>query len=43
MVRQLTKTKALQDKFDTIALDVVDIAYDACTKYICDENNVESA
>lgn len=42
MVRQLTKTKALQDKFDTIALDVVDIAYDACTKYICDENNVES-
>lgn len=41
MIRQLTREKTLQDKFDTIALDVVDIAYDLCSKYICNENGVE--
>ena len=41
MVRQLCKEKALQDKFDSIAIDTADFAWDLCVKYICAQNGVE--
>ena len=35
VLRQLKDQKA-KDTFYTITIDTVDIAYDYCTKYICD-------
>ena len=41
MISQLTKKRELVDKYHTIAIDTVDEAWTLCTKYICNENNVE--
>lgn len=42
MVSQLSKKKELQDKFEVIAMDTVDEAWNLCTKWICSQNSVES-
>ena len=35
-LRQL-KDEEIKKKFETIIIDTVDIAYDLCEKYICDQ------
>lgn len=41
MVKQLCTKDALKDKFDSIAIDTVDFAWDLCVKWICSQNGVE--
>lgn len=41
MVRQLVRSDELKERFHTIAIDVVDIAYDLCVKWVCNQHNVE--
>lgn len=41
MVKQLCKEEALQNKFDSIAIDTADFAWDLCVKWICSQNGVE--
>ena len=38
MVKQLCKEEALQNKFDSIAIDTADFAWDLCVKWICSQN-----
>ena len=40
MLRQLRKPEA-QAMYKTVALDTIGIAYDACEKYICQQNSVQ--
>ena len=40
MLRQLRKPEA-QAMYKTVALDTIGIAYDACEKYICQQNGVQ--
>lgn len=35
MVRQLQKDKELQEKFQSIAIDTADEAWDLCVKHVC--------
>lgn len=37
VLKQLAKPE-IQDKFDTITLDTIDLVWDACEKYICSQN-----
>lgn len=41
MVKQLCTKDALKDKFDSIAIDTADFAWDLCVKWICSQNGVE--
>ena len=41
MVKQLCTKDALKDKFDSIAIDTADFAWDLCIKWICSQNGVE--
>ena len=41
MVKQLCTKDALTDKFDSIAIDTADFAWDLCVKWICSQNGVE--
>ena len=41
VLRQLKEDKA-KEMFETIIVDTADIAYDYCTKYICNNNNVDA-
>lgn len=41
VVRQLTKNEELKERFHTIAIDVVDIAYALCEKWVCGQHGVE--
>lgn len=41
-VKQLCTKKELKDKFDSIAIDTADQAWELCVKFICSQNNVES-
>lgn len=41
LVRQLNDDRC-REKFDYIVLDIVDIAYDLCQKYICIQNDIET-
>lgn len=41
-VKQLCTKKELKDKFDSIAIDTADQAWELCVKFICSRNNVES-
>lgn len=41
VLRQL-KDPAVKEKFETIIIDTVDIAYDYCEQYICAQANVDS-
>ena len=40
-VKQLCTKDALKDKFDSIAIDTADFAWDLCVKWICSQNGVE--
>ena len=42
MVQQLTKKPELKDKFEAIAIDTADEAWELCTKYVCANNNADS-
>lgn len=42
MVQQLTKKPELKDKFEAIAIDTADEAWELCTKYVCIQNGVTS-
>ena len=42
MVKQLCTKDALKDKFDSIAIDTADFAWDLCVKWICSQNGVEN-
>lgn len=39
-VKQLKKPE-MKEKFDTISLDTIGLAWDRCIEYICDKNDVE--
>lgn len=41
VVSQLVRKKELQNKFDTIAIDTADSAWELCVKYICSNYGVE--
>lgn len=41
VVGQLVRKKELQDKFESIAIDTADSAWDLCVKYICGQEGVE--
>jgi len=41
VLRQL-KDPAVKEKYETIVIDTVDIAYDYCEQYICAQNNVDT-
>jgi len=41
ILRQL-KDEQVKERFETIILDTVDIAYSYCEKYICANNGVDS-
>ena len=41
MVKQLCTKDALKDKFDSIAIDTADFAWDLCVKWIGSQNGVE--
>lgn len=41
VVRQLVRKEELKERFDCIAIDTADSAWDLCTKYICARNDVE--
>lgn len=41
VVGQLIRKKELQEKFESIAIDTVDSAWDLCVKYICGQEGVE--
>lgn len=41
MVNQLCKKKELQERFETIAIDTADEAWELCTKWVCTQNGVE--
>ena len=41
VLRQLKDEKA-KEMFETIIVDTADIAYDYCTKYICDNNDADA-
>lgn len=41
MVKQLCTKDALKDKFDSIAIDTADFAWDLCVKWVCSQNGVE--
>ena len=41
VLRQL-KDEKVKDKFETIILDTVDIAYQYCEKYVCSNNGVNT-
>ena len=41
MVKQLCTKDALKEKFDSIAIDTADFAWDLCVKWICSQNGVE--
>lgn len=40
MIKQL-KMPQVQEKFATLGIDTADLAWEACVKWICNENNVE--
>ena len=40
MVSQLTKKDSLKEKFECIAIDTADSAWDLCCKWICSQNGV---
>lgn len=40
MVSQLTRKDALKEKFECIAVDTADSAWDLCVKWICSQNGV---
>lgn len=42
MVNQLCKKAELQNKFDSIAIDTADEAWNLCIKHICAQNGVQS-
>lgn len=42
MVRQLQKDKELQEKFQSIAIDTADEAWDLCVKHVCGQNGIAS-
>lgn len=41
MISQLVRKPELSEKFNTIAIDTADSAWDLCIKYICSQNTVE--
>ena len=41
VLREL-KDEAVQEKFETIVIDTADLAFDACEKYICNVNGVNT-
>lgn len=41
IVRQL-KDEAVKEKYETVVIDTVDIAYDYCEQYICSQNGVDA-
>ena len=40
MLRQLSKPEA-KEKYNTITIDTIGIAWDACEQYICQQNSVQ--
>lgn len=42
MVKQLVRTPALQEKYEAIAIDTADEAWQLCTKWVCSQNGVEA-
>lgn len=42
MVQQLTKKPELQEKFEAIAIDTADEAWELCTKWVCGQNGVST-
>lgn len=39
-VGQLTRKKEVRERYDTIAIDTADSAWDQCARYICDNNGI---
>lgn len=42
MVKQLCKDKELQEKFQSIAIDTADEAWDLCVKHVCGQQGISS-
>ena len=40
-IKQLCSKKELKERFESIAVDTVDQAWELCTKWVCAQNNVE--
>lgn len=41
LLKQLEKDE-IKQKFKTVTIDTVSLAYDLCTQYICSQNNVKT-